>query len=372
MKRALVFSGGGNRFYYASGLLYCLLNSGYYYKFINRYNYIAGTSAGALLSLFVNSIKYNNFNNILNLKPSDFYSFYPFKDVNLYYNYKSKSYTTTYKFKILKSLYRILLMGKNTLGDTSNLINLIKSIFTFDIYKDILIRSNLDILVTATNFDSGDLVIKRMCDLISVNGDRTNKFLEADLYQSYNEFIDYVYASTCAAPIMSTHKIGNDVYVDGGFVENIPIKPVLLNYPDVDVIDVIVINSNEVDNKNKDKSLLDIISGLFDIMLYNMGMDDITMSQYIAEIKKLTLNKDVKINVIYFNDKTFKNVSPFLFDYNVIKLLYESGYLKSYLKINDLLSALELKSDDIQSINQSRMSLKNNDKSLNFNFFEIN
>lgn len=321
MKRALVVSGGGNRFFYVAGFYDYLSRCGMLYKHINQYSYFAGSSAGALFCVFLNLYQTKGmipFNTIAGIKESDIYSYNPYKDVKIWED--GRNYYTSYKLKW--SIIWRLLMGKTSLGETRNLYHLLSSMFEYKDYISFCSRG-IDLLVTATDYQTGQLVVKSIRD----KSKEYNDYCEED----YERFLDFVYASTCASPIMEGYEIEDRYYVDGGFTNNVPITPILNKYDDVDVIDVILLNSNIASDQSKPKNILQSIGRLFNILLYNNASDEIDLSNALATIKEQKLNKDITINILHLCEDNIVHIDPFLFDEKVRDILYREGYEKARL-----------------------------------------
>lgn len=321
MKRALVFSGGGNRFFYAVGFYNYLVEVGLFHEHLKQYSYFAGSSAGALLSVFLNLYRTKGhipFNTAINLKASDIYSFNPYRSVKIWED--NRIYYTTQRMRL--ATYIRLLAGKSALGETKSLHALLKGMFSFSDYIAFRNR-DIDILVTATNYETGELVTCCLRDKEEGHKD----YEEED----YLRFLDFVYASTCASPIIEGYSIDKRYYVDGGFTNNVPIVPLIKKYEEIDTIDVILLNGSISQKAKRPSNILESASRLFNVLLYNNLYDELDLANALAYIKGINRNKNITINVFRMGEEALDNVNLFLFDESVRDVLLRRGYEKGRL-----------------------------------------
>lgn len=180
---AALISGGGDYIAFTIGRL----------KALNKnYDVVIGTSAGALIATLV-ALGYIDKAEqaITTINPTNIFNVNPF-------NKKGN-------IKIFNALKRIIL-GKRTLGENNNLPKLIKEFYT-EIDHETLIESNKTVYITVCNTNKVDYPGEIIC---------LNKC-------SYDDAVNYMWASASVPLICSLVKIGEFEYVDGGTTLNVPI-----------------------------------------------------------------------------------------------------------------------------------------------------
>lgn len=152
-------------------------------------NIIAGNSSGAIVSLFRAINKFTIDESIINVTKKQVYKVFPKKG--------------------LRNIIRVLF--NRSLGDQSNLIDLIKQNYTpYDHNK--LLKSNKIVLIGVSNFNE-------------TNPRNTLEYHNVAKMQ-YDEVIDIVYKSTC----LPFYTEGVDGYYDGGIIDHIPTQFISKNY----------------------------------------------------------------------------------------------------------------------------------------------
>lgn len=183
-KSTAVFQGGGSLGAYTCGVL----------KSRNKdYDLCIGTSTGALLAPFVSLGLYDELINMYSNVTSDaIFSVNPFNKEG--------------KLKILNAIFRLIL-GKKTLGENLNLKKLISKNFTKDRYNKII--------------DLGKEVIVVVCNI--GDNESTTEY-KSILHYDYENFCEYIWASTCVPLVTSIAEINGKQYVDGGLTENLALE----------------------------------------------------------------------------------------------------------------------------------------------------
>jgi len=179
MKRAAVISGGGSFGAYMAGLIAARKV---------EYDLVAGTSTGALMSPYVALQAYDRL-----------YFYYTTVQNNDIYNVDP--FTRKGKLNLLKAVWRMM-RKKRTLGETENLRKLLKQEF---IHSDFLKLRELgkEVIVSATN--------------ISKRPYKTEYF--SNFKESYEDFVDFIWASTLVPGISSILTKNGYEYTDGGVME---------------------------------------------------------------------------------------------------------------------------------------------------------
>lgn len=296
----LVISAGGSKGAYGVGILY------YYRKEIGKYydSYI-GTSTGSLIAALGAADKIDNLKEAYTtITHKDIFTCSPFKI--------KKNKNGIYKYSINHwNIIKNFINGGKSLGDTT--IFREKTIprwFKLEDFNRVNENSSLEIAVTNLTFERSEMI-------------KSNT-------KSYDEFLDYLWASTCAPPFMSIVDINNNQYIDGGTMNMIPIRKAILNGSDE--IDVIVLSEEQIDvYLEKVRNIMHFIIKSMYMMMnkikrVNMDLD------YLAHLT----DKPVKIN-FHFTENRLTNNS-LIFDRNQMLDWFELGYnyaknkkYKSYL-----------------------------------------
>jgi predicted acylesterase/phospholipase RssA len=290
MKKALVISGGGSKGAWAFGFLSQKLK--FNFNYINEYDYYVGTSAGALVSTAIAVDKLNIASELFkSLSNKDIYKVCPFK-------IKSKKGVGEYdySFNILNILFNFYIRNQATFGDSTKAIDLIKKIYT-ETDHNILKKSKKELIVSVVDINT-----------------QTSKFISNRDYD-YETFVKFIFASTCAAPIMSMIEINGTQYVDGGLLESVPINAVI-DKEDITEIDVLNLNTNYSKSVWIDNPLK-FISTYFDVFLNQSNIDDIIIGQLKATMK------NIKIKIFQPSKKLTD--APFIFDPDDLKEFYKIG-----------------------------------------------
>ena len=243
-KDILVIGGGGAKGSYAVGLLT---------KMNRTYDIYIGTSTGALIAPLVALGKYDELKEAyLNLNNDSIYKVSPF-------NRKGK----LSKYNLLKRIMK----GKNSLGESDKLKDLIRNYYT---YQDHLIiqRSDIDVIITNTNMT-------------------TNKteYFSANDY-SYNEYVELIWTSTLAYPFTQL----NGIYADGGYSCPVPVVQACKLSTKGDNIDIIVLDVEDNIEEFKPKSIMDSIPNIIDNLLRSLFIKDRGYAIHLSDEFDLNLN----------------------------------------------------------------------------------
>jgi NTE family protein len=280
-------SGGGAKGAWGAGIAHYLVND------MNRdYKYLSGTSTGALQSLLValnetERLK-KGYTNVTN---DSIYKLSPYRIK------KTKNGVNKTKMNFLKIGWNMLIKKQKTFGDSSRLrTDLLPIFFTADDFNR-LKELDKEIVVCVTNFTLGQGEYKSSLDY------------------EYEDFLDWVWASTCAVPFMSLVTKDNYEYADGGFIEHVPIQE-LINRGCTH-IDVISHRQPSLDIELM-RNPLHVITRLIDIFLDELAKKNIELAKLKAT------NKDVIINIYEPTKKLMNN--ELIFDKDEMLKLWEEGY----------------------------------------------
>ena len=273
MKRALVVSVGGSKGAYGGGIIQ------YYHSIGIRYDILIGCSTGSLIVPFIAS------GNMISLKKA--YTSITHKDIFTISPFKIKEGKNgIYKYTLnnLNIFYNTVIRRKVSLGDSTVLREkTIPKFFTREDYNKIIAEGK-ELEIGVSNLTLGLAEFKKIEDF------------------TYDEFCDWIWASTCAPPYMSVPQIGEYQYVDGALVSVVPVSQAVIK--GADEIDVIIL-----DKEYPEISNIELIRNPIHLI---MKCEDVTFNT----IKKHNLNlgmlsdiarKDVRINLHYTERKLTNN-----------------------------------------------------------------
>lgn len=280
-------SGGGAKGAWGAGVAHGLVNN------LNRnYDYLSGTSTGALLMNLValgetEKLK-TAYTNVTN---DDIYKLAPYRI--------EKEHNGIFKTKMnfLKIGWNIFVNKQKTFGDSTKLREkLIPKFFTIDDFnkcKD----NGKELISCVTNLTKGTTEYK------------------SSLTESYEDFLDWVFISTCAAPFMSIVEKNGCEYADGGYIEHIPLQ--ILIDRGCTHIDVVNHAAPNLDVE-KIRDPLHLISRIIDITMKGNADDDMKLAMLSAA------ERDVIIN-IYSPGRKLTNNS-LMFDKESMVQWWNEGY----------------------------------------------
>lgn len=302
MKRALVVSVGGSKGSYAVGIIQ------YYHSIGRTYDIQIGSSTGALITTMVASGNIDKLTEAYtNISHKDIFKISPFKIK------KSKNGIHKYSINTFNSLYNMFWKKSASLGDSSTLRE--KTIPKFfkqsDYNKIILDNKDLNICVSNLTLEKGEVK-----NILSYN---------------YEQFCDWIWASTCAPPFMSIPEIEGYEYIDGGIMEMVPIEEAILR--GADEIDVIILEREypEIANIEKVRNVLHFIIKTMNMMMNKIKKQNVNLGA-LSHIAK----KEVRINFHYTERRLTNN--SLIFDREVMSRWREEGFesakkgmVKSYI-----------------------------------------
>lgn len=287
--RSLVVSSGGSKGAYAGGIIQKLMEEGI------KWTTFVGSSTGSLIIPFIGNNKIQELKDYYtNISNDDIFSINPFKVKNI------NSGNFSYSINHINIIKNFIFNKSKTLGDSSNLKSLIKNAFSLDDYNNI-IEDKKELIICVTNLTKSCLEIK--------------KISECD----YDDFCEWIWASTCAPPFMSILEKDGYEYVDGAVTCAIPIRKAILEGSSE--IDVIILNEKEVNVNTKAKNVLDLIDKVSKLLMDNLRNRDL-------DIDRLKLSKvnsyPITINFYYTNRKLTNN--SLIFNSDVMKDWWDEGY----------------------------------------------
>ena len=288
-KKGLVISVGGSKGAYAGGILEYYIRNGV------SYDNLYGSSIGALIIPFIAANNYNSLKKIFSeINMKDIFTNNPFKIK------EQKNGMFKYSINYWNVFKNIVIYRQSSLGDTTVLREkTIPRFFTEDNYTKIL-NSGKTIKIAVTNVSTGELEIKHMNDF------------------SYDKYLDFLWASSCAPPFMSLPEIDSCHYSDGGILSQVPIKQAILD--GCSEIDVIVLD------KKEGNWVIEHIRNTFHFMLKTMLMMMTRLKDYQIDPSYLAYHatKKIKVNIHYVERRLTNNA--LIFDNELMLKWWEEGY----------------------------------------------
>lgn len=269
-RRGIVISGGGSKGSFAVAIAKYLMN-----EIGKDYNYFIGTSTGSLITTLLAANQTDKLKEAYtSITQKDIFKINPFKIKNneLQINY-------------INVIYNMLIKGNKTLGDSSNLRKLISKFVLEEDFNNIK-KNNKESICCVTNLNTGKKEFKS-----------TNHY-------EYDDFCDWIYASSCATPFMSTVDKDGYIYADGGFTDAVPIqKAIDLGCNEIDII--ILRPENIQFEEFKYNNIVSLLARLIDIMIGEIGTNDVDISYLEAKLENIQLNFYYTPRVLTYNSLVF-------------------------------------------------------------------
>lgn len=261
--KALVISGGGAKGSFAGGVAEYLINEDHC-----QYDLFVGCSTGSLLAPLIALGKIEEAKEAYTtIRQSDIFNVSPFM---------VKEYRDgTFKSKInhINTLW-MFIKRKRTFGETRALRTTIERIFTEVMFNEAK-QKNLKIAVTVANLTLNRIEYKYLADY------------------DYEDFCDYMWASTCMVPFMSIVEKNGMEYADGGFGSYVPLNEAIdAGATNIDVI--ILQPKNRTTRKTVSRNPFDVLVNTMDFMLSQISHDDI----YIGHLESI-YNKGLNIRFFF-------------------------------------------------------------------------
>lgn len=257
------------------------------------YQCLSGTSTGSLLMNLVALKKIDILRTAYTtVDNSDIYTTPPYKIVSV----NGGLYKT--KLKLFNILYNVLIKKQKTLGDSTKLrTEVIPKFFTNEDFLNVL-RLGKDLIACVTNITLGRI--------------EYHSCLDPD--NSYEDFLDWIWASCCAAPIMSIVEKRNCEYADGGYLESVPVQPLIdRGCTHIDMI----LNQHHELSISRARDPFQLIGRLIDIMVKEE-------SDIERKLSVLKTEQDVIINV--YRPGKLLTTNTLVFNQEVMNNWWKVGY----------------------------------------------
>jgi len=286
--RALVISGGGAKGAYAGGVAEYLIKEAK-----RDYEIFVACSTGSLLIPHLSIGKIDEIKKVFtNVQQDDIFNISPFRIKKL----ANGEYKT--KINHLNSL-RMFMRRKKTFGEHKALRQLIEDVFSYSDYLAVKAR-NKKVVVTVSNFSTNRVVYKHLADC------------------TYDDFIDWMWASTSFVPFMSLVEKNGYQYADGGFGNYVPIEEAI-NLGATE-IDVIILKPRKVDHTIcHSYNAFDLFFKTMEFSLDHLSYQDIL----IGHLESI-YNDQVKAK-FFFTPRLLTKHS-FIFDPDQMSQWWQEGY----------------------------------------------
>lgn len=283
-KRSLIISGGGAKGAWGVGIAQGLVQ----HKGLT-YDTVIGTSTGSLMGPLILDNQWEPLiNAYTTITPDQIFNINPFKSDG--------------RIRALAVGWRII-TGKQSIGETKALKDTIRRYLTVETFNS-LRNSDKIFGATVTNLNTGQSKVKLLHE------------------GSYNDIVDWIWASANQPVFMSILKKDNASWVDGGLKDFVSIKYILDNRL-ADEIDVIIHNTplmTEYQNIN-DQGALAILLRTIGIFSADVALNDIATAQL-----QVQLDKSALINFYFMSlEQTALFPNSLLFDAAIMRKVYQQG-----------------------------------------------
>ena len=284
--KALVISGGGSKGAWAGGLVeYLSKEKGM------EWDILIGSSTGSLLVPCIAIKAWDAVKTSYTTSDQhDIFSSCPFTVHKKGDQFKSS-------FKHLSILMQFI-QGRNTLGESKSLRNLIRRTFTRERWREMKSSGKI-VIVTVSNLTHNRIEYKYARDY------------------GYEEFCDWVWISCNLVPFMSLVKKNEIEYADGGFGNPIPIQEAInIGATEIDVVVLQPRHRALVSPPSTNPFLL--LLRTINFMQHQLSRDDISVS--LAEAR----HSGTRIRLIHTPEELTDN--SFIFDPNQMTQWWRMGY----------------------------------------------
>ncbi len=279
IKRSLIVSGGGAKGAWAGGLIQQMIEERGY-----DWDIYVGSSTGSLLMTLTPLKEMDRLKEAYtNVTNENIFSVDPF--------------TKKGKINIFNAACRII-KGKTSLGESGGLEKMIKKIYTVNDFYAVR-NLNKDVYACAANYTH-------------------NKVDYAHNQSStYDDYINFTWASTSVPIAMDFVDVFNSKYLDGGVLMHVPIQKAI--DCGADEIDVIVLRPEQPDNsKWEANNMFDVLMRTIDMMQDGISQSNVLTAQLNATIK------DVKLRIRYTPYKLTDN--SLIFNKEQMTKWWNEGY----------------------------------------------
>jgi predicted acylesterase/phospholipase RssA len=258
--RLLVVGGGGARGAWSGGVVKRLR----YTEHKQPYRYAFGTSTGSPMAPLIVLDKFGPLETAYtSVNQGDIFSVNPF--------------TAAGQLRGLNAAWRFLL-HKNSFGDSTKLLTMIKKYFTAEDFRQMNDRgSGIEFTVACIDFTTGGVVYQS----------------SAQAGLTYEDMCNWIWASSNEPLFMTFVPIGKDNYVDGGVRANVPVVRALKAAKAYGIQDIDVIVSKPVDpiiNKSfKPDGILNNLLRVIELWETEVRNSNIEIAELLAKLGEVDL-----------------------------------------------------------------------------------
>jgi len=284
--RALVISGGGSKGAFAGGVAEYLIR-----EKKNRYDLFVGTSTGSLMITHLALGKLDELREIYsNVDQKTIFSNCPFTIKK----YKGNQMVSINHLSTLRNF----LKGSKTFGESYNLRKMIEERVT-DAYLEQVRNSGKHLVVTVSNLTLNQVEYKSLDEV------------------SFQDFRDFIWASSNFLPFMSLLVKDSFEYADGGFANLVPIREAIRK--GAREIDAIILET-EVPQLNRmpSRNPFNLITNLFNFMQIHIEKNNINAGRLDAMQQGVTLN-------LYYTP-TVLTTNTLIFDKEEMRRWWRDGF----------------------------------------------
>lgn len=284
--RALVISGGGSKGAFAGGVAEFLIRVCNF-----DYQLFLGTSTGSLLVPLLSIGEIDKIKGIYTSVSQDqIFDILPFFIVQE----NGEARIRINHFNIV----RMFMRGRKTFGESKALLELIKKIMTPEDFERMR-ENTANVYVTVSNLTTNRVEYKSLKE------------------HSYDDFCDWIWASSNLVPFMSLLEKNGCQYADGGFADLVPISEAI--YRGAKEVDVIALKSNQPPGKKDNvKNALELMTRTFDFMLDQISGDDIKIGRLEGGRRQVELN--------FYYPPTALTENSLIFDPTQMKQWWQDGF----------------------------------------------
>jgi predicted acylesterase/phospholipase RssA len=257
MSKALIISGGGARGAWGVGVAKGLVEHEQ-----KSYTTVIGTSTGSLMGPLVLAERFDELvSAYTSVTQKDIFNVNPFNSSG--------------GIKVIPAAFRVI-TNKKTLGESLPLKNLIRQFFTVDLFNE-LRNTNKIFGATVVSLTTAATAVKILKD------------------NSYNDNVDWIWASANNPVFMSLLEKDNELWTDGGLKDYASISYVL-EHNLADEIDVILHTTPSILDRNYTEvnSVFDFLFRVIDVFGADVIQNDIENAKL-----RVQLQNEVAINFYY-------------------------------------------------------------------------
>lgn len=284
--KALVISGGGSKGAFAGGIAQYLIEEEQ-----KDYNLFVGTSTGSLMLTHLALGKIDELKQIYsNVDQHTIFSNCPFRIKK----YKGHVTVGINHFSTIKNF----LSGSKTFGESYHLKQMINRTIKDD-YLQRVKNIDRELLVTVSNLTLNQVEFKSLDD------------------HSFDDFRDFIWASSNFVPFMSLMVKNSFEYADGGFANLVPIHEAIRR--GATEIDAIILETEVTQlNRMPSKNPFSLITNLFNYMQIHIEKYNISIGKLEAQ------HKGVKLNLYY--TPTVLTTNTLVFEKEKMRKWWAYGY----------------------------------------------